>query len=101
MEVTGVESITSKYAITQGDGEINVDIEGLKVHEVSRPEGSQYQQKVIVEIDAIVQKDDDTAVFRIRKERSGTTIYKLSPATGIPPKRSPNSPTTGPMTGIT
>ena len=28
VEVTGVESITSKYAITQGDGEINVDIEG-------------------------------------------------------------------------
>ena len=77
MEVTGVESTTSKYTITRGDGEINVDIEGLKVYDLSRPEGRTYQQKVVLEIDAIVQKDDDTAEFRIRKERSGTTVYKL------------------------
>ena len=77
MEVTGVESVTSKYAVTGGDGEINVDIDGLRVNDLSRPEGREYQQKVVLEIDAIVQKDDDTAVFRIRKERSGTTVYKL------------------------
>ena len=77
VEVTGVESITSMYAITGGDGKINVNVEGIKVHEVSRPEGRDYQQKIVVEIDAIVQKEDDTAVFQIRKERSGTTIYKL------------------------
>ena len=83
VEVTGVESITSKYAITPGDGEINVDIDGLKVYDLSRPEGDPYQnQKVVLEIDAIIQKEDDTAVFRIRKERSGTTIYQLFSGNG-------------------
>ena len=78
VEVTGVESITSKYAIIRGDGEINVDIQGLKVYDLSRPEGGPYQkQKVVLEIDAIVQKEDNTAVFRIRKENSGTTVYQL------------------------
>jgi len=78
VEVTGVESMTSNYAITRGDGEINVDIDGLKVYDLSRPEGGPYQnQKVVLEIDAIVQKEDDTAVFRIRKGSSGTTVYKL------------------------
>ena len=83
VEVTGVESITSKYAITLGEGEINVDIDGLKVYDLSRPEGGTYQnQKVVLEIDAIVQKEDDTAVFRIRKENSGTTVYKLFSGNG-------------------
>ena len=77
VEVTGVESVTSNYTIIQGDGEINVHIEGVKVHEISRPEGRQYQQNVILEIDAIVQKQDDTAEFQVRKERSGMTVYKL------------------------
>ena len=81
--VTGVESVTSKYAITRGDGEINVDIEGLKVYDLSRPEGGTYQnQKVVLEIDAIVQKKNDTAAFRIRKENSGTTVYKLFSGNG-------------------
>ena len=30
-----------------------------------------------METDAIVQKEDGTAEFRIRKERSGTTVYTL------------------------
>ena len=78
MEVTGVESMTSKYAIIRGDGQINVGIEGLDVYDLSRPEGGPYQkQKVVLEIDAIVQKEVDTAVFRIRKGNSGTTVYKL------------------------
>ena len=82
VEVTGLESVTSNYAITQGDGEINVQVEGLTVHEVSRPEGRKYDEKVVLEIDAIVQKEDDTAIFRIRKERSGTTVYKLFSGSG-------------------
>jgi len=83
VEVTGVESITSKYAIIQGDGEINVDIEGLNVYDLSRPEGGPYQnQKVVLEIDAIVQKGDDTAVFRMRTGNSGTTVYKLFSGNG-------------------
>jgi len=83
VEVAGVESITSKYAIIRGDGEINVDIEGLKVYDLSRPEGGPHQnQKVVLEIDAIVQKEEDKAVFRIRKERSGTTVYQLFSGNG-------------------
>ena len=78
MEVTGVESTTSQYAVIQDVGEINVDIEGLEVYDLSRPEGGPNQnQKLVLEIDAIVQKEDDTAVFRIRKESSGTTVYRL------------------------
>ena len=78
IEVSGVESMTSNYAITQGDGEINVAIEGVKVDELSRPEGGPYQNQIIIlEIDAIVQKKDDTAVFRMRQGDSGTTVYKL------------------------
>ena len=58
-------------------------IEGLKVHDLSRPEDGPYQaQVVILEIDAIVQKVDDTAAFRIRKERSGTTVYTLFSGAG-------------------
>ena len=86
VEVTGVESITSKYAITRDDGEINVDIEGLMVFELSRPEGRIYHQKVVLEIDAIVQKEGATAVFRIRKENSGMTVYKLFSGNGNSPK---------------
>ena len=77
VEVTGVVSTTSKYTIIQGDGEINVDIDGLKVNDLSRPEGRTYDQKVVLEIDAIVQRLEDKAVFQIRKESSGTTAYKL------------------------
>ena len=43
VEVTGLETMTSNYAITLGDGEINVDVEGLKVYDLSRPEGKEYQ----------------------------------------------------------
>ena len=87
VEVIGVESMTAKYAITRGDGEINVDIEGLTVNDLSRPEGGPYQnQKVVLEIDAIVQKMDDTAVFRIRKGRSGTTVYRLFSGNGTSTK---------------
>ena len=78
VEVTGLESITTQYAITQGVGDINVQIEGLKIHELSRLEGGPDQnQKVVLEIAAIVQKEDDAAEFRIRKANSGTTVYKL------------------------
>ena len=83
VEVTGVESLTSNYAVTRGDGEINVYIEGLEVYDLARPEGGTFQnQKVVLEIDAIVQKEDDTAVFRIRKGNSGTTVYKLFSGNG-------------------
>ena len=87
VEVTGFESVTSKYAITRGDGEINVHVEGMEVYDLSRPEGGTNQnQEVVLEIDAIVQKEVDTAVFRIRKERSGTTVYKLFSGDGDPTK---------------
>jgi hypothetical protein len=83
VEVTGVRSMTAKYAIIQGDAKINVDIEGLDVYELSVPEGGPYQnQNVILEIDAIVQKEDDTAVFRMTKERSGTAVYTLFSGSG-------------------
>lgn len=83
VEVTGVESMTSNYAITAGDGEINVDIEGLTIFDLSRPEGRPNQnQKVVLEIDAIVQKEDDTAEFRIRKGQSGIIVYRLFSGSG-------------------
>jgi len=83
VDVTGVESITSNYAIIRGDGEINVDIEGLEVYDLSRPEGGPYQnQKVVLEIDAIVQKQGDTAVFRMRQGDSATTVYTLFSGNG-------------------
>ena len=83
VEVTGVQSTTSGYAIVRGEGEINVDIEGLHVYDLSRPEGGPYQnQNVVLEINAIVQKEDDTAVFQIRKGDSGTTVYTLFSGNG-------------------
>ena len=45
LEVAGVESITAKYAITRGDGEINVGIEGLPVYNLSRPEDGPNQHQ--------------------------------------------------------
>lgn len=83
VEVTGVDSITSQYNVIRGDGEINVDVEGLKVYDLSRPAGTADQfPKVVLEIDAIVQKKGDTAAFRIRKGSSGTTVYRLFESDG-------------------
>ena len=83
VEVAGVDSVTSQYAITQGDGEINVHVEGLEVYDLSRPEGeANLNQNVVLEIEAIVQKEGDSAVFRIRKGSSGTTVYKLFSGSG-------------------
>jgi len=45
LEVAGVESITAKYAITRGDDEINVGIEGLTVYNLSRPEDGPNQHQ--------------------------------------------------------
>ena len=77
VEVLGLESTASMYAITEGDGEISVDVIGLGVH-LSRPEGgANVGQKIVLEIDAIAQKQGDTVIFRISKENSGTVTYRL------------------------
>ena len=70
--------MTSRYSLVQGDEEINVQIAGLQVNELSRPEdGENVGKKIVLEIDAIAQKQGDEATFRISKENSGiTTIIK-------------------------
>lgn len=101
VEVIGVESMTSNYDITVGDGEINVDIEGLKIFDLSRPEGGEYEnQEVVLEIDAIVQKRmtrPNSGYGRDNLERPSTSC---SPAAATPPRRSPGSPMTGSITEI-
>ncbi|MCL0100106.1 hypothetical protein M1O55_04490 [Dehalococcoidia bacterium] len=79
IEVSGLQSMTSMYALLQGGNEINVDIEGLEIYDLSRPENSaDASQNIVLEIDVIAQKQEDSAVFRIRKENSGTVSYTLS-----------------------
>jgi len=78
--VEGIQSITvSDYILLEGAGPgINVQVEGLIYNELSRPETDRdVHPKIAVEFEAIVQKEGDTAVFRIRKGNSGTTLYKL------------------------
>ena len=102
VEVTGVKSVTSKYAITRGDGEINVHVEEMEVYDLSRPEGGTNQnQEVVLEIDAIVQKRltrPYSGYGRSALERPSTSC---SPETAIPPRRLPDSPITRPITGVT
>ena len=60
VEVSGLGSMTSRYSLVQGDEEINVQIEGLQVNELSRPEdGENVGKKIVLEIDAIAQKQGD------------------------------------------
>ena len=76
--VSGLGSMTARYALTQGDDGINVQIQGLDVFEISRPEdGESVREKIVLEVDAIVHKASDDAVFQISKENSGTTVYTL------------------------
>ena len=83
IEVKGIESVTSNYSITEGGTKIDVDVEGLEVYHLSKPEGKAYEnQKIVLEIDAIVRKDSDTAVFKIRKEKTGRTVYKMTVVDG-------------------
>ena len=77
--VAGLDSMTAQYAIVQGDEEINVQLDGVEIYEISRPEdGISVGQNIVVEIDVIVQKQSDTAVFQMNQERSGMTVYTLS-----------------------
>lgn len=81
--VSGLESMTSSRSVIQGEGEINIQIEGLEVFEISRPEdGANVGQNLILEIDALLwlpaHQNNDPVEFHIRKEGSGTTIYTLS-----------------------
>ena len=83
VEVSGLGSMTSRYSLVQGDEEINVQIAGLQVSELSRPEdGENVGKKIVLEIDAIAQKQGDEATFRISKENSGITTYTLAYKSG-------------------
>ena len=76
--VSGLGSMTAQHVLKQGDEEINVQIQGLDIFEISRPEdGNSVGQNIILEIDAIVHKTSDDVVFHISKENSGTTVYTL------------------------
>jgi len=80
IEVEGLQSITVANYIShiESNAEKNVNVEGLTIGDLSRPEtNADVLSPITAEFDAIVQKEGDTAVFRIDKGNSGTTIYKL------------------------
>jgi len=75
VQVEGLQSITT--AEFEGHKVVNWNVyeEGLRV-ELSDPKAGVLL--MTAEYDAIVQKDSNTAVFRIEKGDTGTTTYKLS-----------------------
>ena len=78
VEVEGIQSITEPGFVPHLVESYNVDVEGLAIPDLSRPWTDAIDlPPITAEFDAIVQKDGDTAVFRINKGNSGTTLYKL------------------------
>jgi len=80
VEVEGLQSITVASYIQHQDRDFNknVDVDGITVYELSRSEtDADVLPPITAEYDAIVQKDGETATFRIDKDDSGITIYKL------------------------
>jgi len=75
VQVEGLQSITTAEYDGYNVVNWNVYEEGLRV-ELSEPKAGVL--KMTAEYDAIVQKEGDTAVFRIEKGDIGTTTYKLS-----------------------
>ena len=85
VEVEGMQSITVASYIphTDSDSNKNVDVEGLRIGDLSRPETTaDVLPPIAAEFEAIVQKEGETAVFRINKGDSGTTIYTLYSVVG-------------------
>ena len=77
VDVEGIQSIKVSEYIHDIDPRINVQVEGLRV-ELSKLETYvDVLPTIAVELDVIVQKEGETAVFRIDKGNSGTTLYKL------------------------
>jgi len=85
VEVDGIQSITvaSYTPHIESSSQKNVDVQGLIINDLSRPETNvDVLPPITAEFDAIVQKDGDTATFRINKGNLGTTIYNLYSVNG-------------------
>jgi len=76
VEVEGLQSLIVAGFIPHKEVDKNVNVEGLNVYELSRLETTTLST-ISAEFDAIVQKEGNTAVFRIEKGDTGTTTYKL------------------------
>jgi len=74
VDVDGLQSLTTAGYISHQVVDWNVGEQGLRV-ELSDPKAGLRQ--MTAEFDAIVQKEGNTAIFRIDKDDSGTTTYKL------------------------
>jgi len=80
VEVEGLQSITAgEYTpLSDIDPQINIDVKGLEVRDISIPGPNLEAPPIIaLEYKAVIQKEGDTAVFRISKGNYGSTIYKL------------------------
>ncbi|MCP6719828.1 MAG: amidohydrolase [Patescibacteria group bacterium] len=85
VEVEGLQSVTVASYIPhkESNSDKNVSVDGLTVYELSRPETNEdILPPITAEYDAIVQKYGDIATFKINKEGTGTTIYKLYSVVG-------------------
>ena len=84
VEVSGVDSATSEYALLQGGSGIDFSADGLEIFLQESPEenGPALQQPLLLTAVAIVQPRDEDIVFRIVKPRAGTVTYTLSDTSG-------------------
>ena len=84
VEVSGVDSATSEYALLQGGSGIDFSADGLEIFLEESPEenGPALEPPLLLTAVAIVQPRDEDIVFRIVKPPAGTVTYTLSDTSG-------------------